>query len=54
VQCLPEVDARRRRLFEEFGCHVHEIARFGEIAQVARPDWSFKLLFTIAQIQKNA
>ena len=54
VQCLPEVNARRRRLFGEFGCHVHEIARFGEIAQVARPDWSFKLLFTIAQIQKNA
>jgi hypothetical protein len=30
VQCLPEVDARRRRLFGEFGCHVHEIARFGD------------------------
>jgi hypothetical protein len=30
VQCLPEVNARRRSLFGEFGCHVHEIARFGD------------------------
>jgi hypothetical protein len=30
VQCLPEVNARRRRLFGEFGCHLHEIARFGD------------------------
>ncbi|MGH6857562.1 MAG: hypothetical protein ACRECP_07970 [Methylocella sp.] len=30
VQCLPEVTARRRRIFGEFGCHVHEIARFGD------------------------
>ncbi|MGH6811744.1 MAG: hypothetical protein ACREDM_05170 [Methylocella sp.] len=30
VQCTPEVDARRRRLFEELGCNVHEIARFGD------------------------
>jgi hypothetical protein len=30
VQCLPEVNARRRRLFGELGCHVHEIARFGD------------------------
>lgn len=30
VQCLPEVNARRWRLFGEFGCHIHEITRFGD------------------------
>ncbi len=30
VQCLPEVNTRRRRLFGDLGCHVHEIARFGD------------------------
>ncbi|MGQ0444399.1 MAG: class I SAM-dependent methyltransferase [Beijerinckiaceae bacterium] len=30
VQCTPEVDARRRRLFGDLGCTVHEIQRFGD------------------------
>jgi hypothetical protein len=30
VQCTPEVDERRRDLFRELGCTVHEMARFGD------------------------
>ncbi len=30
VQCLPEVNGRKRRLFEELGCRVLDIGRFGD------------------------
>jgi hypothetical protein len=30
VQCTPEVEERRRSLFRELGCRVHQIARFGD------------------------
>jgi hypothetical protein len=30
VQCTPEVDERQRNLYRELGCHVHQIARFGD------------------------
>lgn len=30
VQCLPEIGAKQRRLFEELGCRVHDISRFGD------------------------
>jgi hypothetical protein len=30
VQCTPEVDERRRNLLRELGCHIHQIARFGD------------------------
>jgi hypothetical protein len=30
IQCTPEVEERRRNLFRELGCCVHQIARFGD------------------------